>query len=384
VTFVDGTSAVDWGNWGKDAPAEPQRLEVVAPVEDRFPRLNWREAFATDFSQIDYLLGKLMERGQQVSFVGDGKAGKSLFMLEWLFRATKGLSFLGDHGRKPLGKVLYFDRENSLRDIVTRLRALGATDDDLDLLMDRFDYRLFPRFSGSLDASQGAALEFLGIVNEVGPDLVTMDTVSRFIGGNENDSNTWLDFYRRIHAPLKANGIACVRLDHYGKDQSKGSRGSSAKTQDVDHVWELSVQASNTFPEQATGTELIVTHLKLNRTYTRTGIGEDNFLITRRGRRVKGGMWVDGSTRHALTANEKPDPAEKPTEGTAQWLVLQLDTHKVDFDWGSPKVIKWCAENGIRIGKTKVEEAVRLRKNLPRDLPYPSVTEPPLDDGGTP
>lgn len=355
-------------------PPEPER--------DRFPRLDWRDAFARDFTQIDYLLGRFIERGQQVSLVGDGKAGKSLFGLEWLFRAVKGQPFIGDQAREPLGRVLYFDRENSLRDIVTRLHALGATDDDLELLMERFDYRLFPRFSGSLDASQTAALELLAIVDEVKPDVVVLDTVSRFISGNENDSNTWLDFYRHVHAPLKARGVAGVRLDHYGKDQTKGSRGSSAKTQDVDHVWELSVQAMNAWPDRSNGTELITTHLKLHRTYTRTGIGEDTFLITRRGRRAKGGMWLDGSTRHALTAVEKAEADTAPAEGTPEWLMQHLDKHNVPRDWGNPRVKQWCADNNVRLGSPKIEEAVRRRKHLPRDLP-PTLDEapsPPRDD----
>ncbi|MGV9779119.1 hypothetical protein, partial [Streptosporangium sp. NPDC003464] len=41
-------------------------------------------------------------------------------------------------------------------------------------------------------------------------------TVSRYISGKEHDSDTWLELYSRIHAPLKGDGIASVRLDHFG------------------------------------------------------------------------------------------------------------------------------------------------------------------------
>lgn len=374
--------------WTREEAAEIDRARLTVVPEgganeasptaqqDRFQRLDWREAFARDFSQIDYLPGRFMERGQQVSLVGDGKAGKSLLTEEWLIRCIKGQRFLGDTVRDPLTSVLYFDRENSVRDIVTRARALGATEEDLDLFMERFDYRPFPRFSGALDASHVASAELLGIVSEVKPDVVVLDTVSRFIAGNENDSKTWLDFYGRVHAPLKALGVACLRLDHYGKDQTRGSRGSSAKNQDVDHVWELSVLAQNKWHDLSDDTELITTHLKMHRTYTRTGIGEDEFLITRRGRRVRGGMWLDGSTRHALTAEGQGVTAP---EGSVEYIVERLNADGLQRNAGRNAVKERCAELGLPTTTKKLEQVVKLRKNLPSNLPYPPVGQQTRD-----
>ncbi|MGV9775929.1 hypothetical protein, partial [Streptosporangium sp. NPDC003464] len=65
----------------------------------------------------------------------------------------------------------------------TRLTAFGATPDDLQVLHERFDYRLFPRFSGALNTSETAARELLGIVAERPRDVVIFDTVSRYISG---------------------------------------------------------------------------------------------------------------------------------------------------------------------------------------------------------
>lgn len=268
---------------------------VAATAVERCPSLNWADAFATDFSVIDWLPGRLLERGQQVSLVGDGKVGKSLFMHDWLWRAITGRGFLGDESRPPL-RVLYFDRENGLRDIVTRMQSLGATPDELT---GRFDYRMFPTFSGALDAAGTAADELLAIVDEVGTDVVVLDTVSRFIAGKENDADTWLQFYSRVHAPLKARGIAGIRLDHMGKDSDRGSRGSSAKSQDVDHVWELTgTDDMSTYDD---GIQTVTTQLRLRRTHTRTGLGMDDFAITRRGRKGPDGAWLRGQTRHELT-----------------------------------------------------------------------------------
>lgn len=360
-----------------ETPAPEAEAEQEEP-QDRFPRINWYEAYNTDFSQIDWLPGRFMERGQQVALVGPGKAGKSIFVQYWIFCAITGRSFLGDQQRLPLN-VLYFDRENNLRDIVTRMIAFGATPEDLQ----RLDYRLFPRFSGSFDQSAMAAAELLAIVEEQPRDLVIFDTVSRFITGKENDADTWLQFYGRVHAPLKARSISGVRLDHMGKDEDRGARGNSAKSQDVDHVWELTRLTENKTFDPNTGIENITTALKLNRTHTRSGLGEDLFLITRRGQRHRGGLWVPGGTRHELSASPHGGPGAVP--GSPEWIVEQLDNAKVPNDWGGRRVIAKCQELGIKSGKTKIEEAVRTRKqrplsDVPPHVPYSSVTDTSPDE----
>lgn len=360
-----------------ETPEQGAEAEQEEP-QDRFPRINWREAFATDFTQIDWLPGRFMERGQQVALVGPGKAGKSILVQYWIFCAITGRSFLGDTRRPPIN-VLYFDRENNLRDIITRMVAFGATPEDLD----RLDYRLFPRFTGALDQSAVAAAELIAIVDEQPRDLVVFDTVSRFITGKENDADTWLQFYGRVHAPLKARQIAGVRLDHMGKDEDRGARGNSAKSQDVDHVWELTRLTEHKTFDPRTGVETITTGLKLNRTHTRSGLGEDLFLITRVGQRHRGGLWVPGGTRHELTDSTGTDNGPEP--GTPAWIVEQLDHAKVPNDWGARRIIPKCAELGIKAAKTKIEEAIRIRKNrplsdVPPNVPYSSVTETSPDE----
>src|SRR5699024_6188201 len=76
--------------------------------------------------------------------------------------------------------------------------------------------------------------QLLDLVDQHAPDLVVIDTVSRFIDGPENDADTWLALYRNSLVALKARGVAVIRLDHTGKDEDRGARGSSAKSSDVD------------------------------------------------------------------------------------------------------------------------------------------------------
>jgi hypothetical protein len=68
---------------------------------------------------------------------------------------------------------------------------------------------------------------------------VVIDTVSRSVEGDENENDTWLKFYRATGLRLKQAGIALIRLDHSGKDATKGQRGGSAKSGDVDAIWQL-------------------------------------------------------------------------------------------------------------------------------------------------
>jgi hypothetical protein len=322
---------------------------------DRFPTVDWHQLFTTDFSTIDWLPGRLLEHGQQAALVGAGKAGKSLFALDWLYHAVTGRGFLGDIPRSPI-RVLYLDRENSPRDLYDRLASLGAIPADLQNL----DYRLFPRFSGSLDASNLAVTEFMAMVDHSEPHVVVLDTISRFISGKESDSDTWLLVYSRIHAELKRRGIACVRLDHFGKDVERGARGSSAKTQDVDHVWELAEAAP--FVTRHEHAEAVQTRLRLTRTHTRTGIGEDRLHIARHGQRsLETGRWITGRTSHELTS--APSAEHDPGEGSTQWLVDQMDTAGLPDAIGRDKAMAWGAAHAIHVSKAKWADALRVRKN---------------------
>ncbi|MFE4651553.1 AAA family ATPase [Streptomyces sp. NPDC056707] len=331
--------------------AEPPVVEQDEPTGEaieRFPSVNWAEAFGMDFTQIDWLPGRFMERGQQVALVGDGKVGKSLFVHEWLWRAVTGRSFLNDESHDPL-KVLYFDRENSLRDIVTRMQAFGATPEDLE----NFDYRMFPKFSGGLDAGQLAAVELLSIVEEVKPDIVVLDTVSRFISGKENDSDTWLQLYGRIHAPLKDQGIACVRLDHMGKDVDRGSRGSSAKSQDVDHVWEMT--RTDVRHDFGDGIEAVITNILMKRTHTRTGLGDDSMQIIRTGRKAPSGMWLPGGTRHERLSSAQESAQDQKIRSEARQHVDILLMKGVPAGMGRDGLKKWCADHRYKLpGKNEV------------------------------
>ncbi|WP_328382965.1 helicase RepA family protein [Micromonospora zamorensis] len=331
---------VDEPSWSDHLPDSPAALTSPrhtgrTPAEvDAYDgeALNWGDFLTQDLSQVNWTAGRLMEHGQQVALVGAGKVGKSLFTLEWAACMASGRAFLDDEPRDPI-RVLYVDMENGRRDIQRRIHALGFRSTDLGNLA----YLSFPPI-GPLDTRQGAAA-FAARVLHHNPQVVVLDTISRFIQGKENDSDTWLDLYRHTHRGLKAREIGCIRLDHFGKDTERGSRGSSAKTQDIDHVWELTSSGGDKF--------------RLSRTHTRTGMGEGEINLLRAGRPGE-----RGTTRHEVTFE---DP-EKAKWLVASGLADKLDEIGVPPHFGRDRAKAEAQKHGITSSNEVWAEALKIRK----------------------
>lgn len=309
--------------------------EDTAPDPSAFKPIDWDDLFSQDFSGIEFLPGGFVEPGQQIALIGDGKVGKSVFGLDWSHKVVTGQKFLGDAvARKPL-RILYLDKENNQRDILMRLRSMGATPNQLRNLI----YESFPPFA-PLNTTAGVT-QLMDLVDKHAPDIVIIDTISRFIEGKENESDTWLALYRLMHERLKAKNITGVRLDHFGKDAERGGRGSSAKSQDIDHVWELTRIGEP--DERRFGDQIGVTaHLTLKRTHTRTGLGPGRLDLVRRGvLNSDRTEWLPGESRHEIKGrapgvdpfviDASIDPAER-TRVKAIYAALAnggLNTNKI-------------------------------------------------------
>jgi hypothetical protein len=278
---IPNADGIDWPEeWSRERPAEPEPIATS-------PFLDWPKFLAEDFGRAEFVAGDIIQPGQQTALVGDGKVGKSLFTLEWAQAISAGRRIYGGGERTPR-RVLYVDCENSWGDIQDRARSLGFDGDDLAGVR----YLSFPGLP-PLDTAEGGET-LRRFIDEAEAEVVMLDTISRMISGKENDSDTWLDLYRRTMLYLKRDRIASVRLDHFGKDSGRGARGSSAKTQDVDAVWELSTEGK---PGPAG------VPIRLTRTHTRSGLGRSVIDLWRQGRKIGDGdteRWAAGETRHVL------------------------------------------------------------------------------------
>lgn len=225
-------------------------------VREKLPRVDWKALWADDEPQ-EWIVEPLLPARRLVALYSAPKVGKSLLLLELAASIACGREVLGVRLPRPR-VVLYVDFENDPKaDVRERLQAMDFEPEHLENLC----YLSFPSLA-ALDSEQGS-LELMAAVHHYGAELVVIDTVSRSVAGDENENDTWLSFYRHTGLKLKQAGVALIRLDHAGKDESKGQRGGSAKVGDVDAVWRMSRITDDTFRLECEANRMPVTEKML-------------------------------------------------------------------------------------------------------------------------
>jgi len=355
----------DWNSLYDEVEAQQAALEYkkreilrVHAYDDRRQNspVDWASVLSGTLPERQYLSGDLFEVGQQVSLIGEGKVGKSILALDLVRALANGKPFLGAPARPPV-HVGYFDMENDLRTLAERAISLGITSDDFA----NVTYLSFPSLA-PLDTRIGGEM-LMEEVEKWQMKVVVLDTISRFIEGRENDADTWLAFYRCTGVHLKANNVALVRLDHMGKDSTRGGRGSSAKTQDVDHVYELT----------ETGGSKERLRLTLRRTFTRSGGGAEErqfFRVSKWDAQRR--LYLPGETKHIYTGEEISEtplalpevaPSLPKLTNRASELVDALDRLNVRHDAS----VRVCKAALITAGETvswkDLQSAVKFRKD---------------------
>jgi hypothetical protein len=314
------------------------------------PPIDWHELWAAGDDQEDWLVEPLIAAGRLVSIYSAPKVGKSLLMLELAAGLASGRGVLGQPPADPI-RVVYVDFENDPRgDIRQRLKAMDYTPDDLADLR----YYSFPTLS-ALDSRLGG-LELLAVTRHHQAQLVIIDTLSRAVAGEENSNDTWLRFYRHTGLLLKREGVACMRLDHAGKDAAKGQRGGSAKSGDVDAVWHLSRMSSDLF--------------LLRCEATRQVLPVDSLTLARR----------LNPLRHELSGPDSPtasDAGDRLAE-----CVRWLDDLELPPTAGKPKCRTALQVEGRRVSNGILEEAIRRRRETARNVPG-QVSQDHLPDDTT-
>lgn len=309
-----------------DEAAEAARAAQEA--RERFPCLDWHQLWADD-SEEEWIVEPLLPARRMVALYSAPKVGKSLLMLEIAVGIATGTVVLGyqtDRARR----VLYVDFENDPKtDTRDRLKAMGHGPDDLGNLV----MLSFPSMA-ALD-SQAGAEELLAAVLAYDAEVVVIDTVSRAIKGEENENDTWLAFYRHTGLRLKQAGVALVRLDHSGKDETKGQRGGSAKSGDVDAIWRMSKINETTFRLDCEAARLPIT---------------EKTLVLHREKTPRLHHRVDALGARAAFDIKVND------------LIAWLDSNGIGDDASNRDVAAAKANGGPKASKEVIAEAVRQRK----------------------
>ena len=207
-------------------------LPVEQPTKTDNILINWTDFWNQSFPAEDWLIEPIIPRNQLVVIFAPGGTGKSLLALYIAAALATGKEIFTEP--KPPTSVLYMDYEMSQAVLYERLTAMGyGKDTDLS----RLHYASLPPI-GSLDKPEGAK-QICDLARACQAELVIIDTFARAVEGAENDADTVRNFYRWTAINLKQEGRSLMRIDHAGKDLKKGARGTSAKNDDVDLVWQM-------------------------------------------------------------------------------------------------------------------------------------------------
>ena len=230
-------------------------------------RLDWETLWMIEDTEPDWLIEPFIERGRQVALYSDAKAGKSLVSFEWALTLAFGETWPRDpqwlkerHPNRDPVNVLYIDQENTHQDIRDRGTKMGYRGS----VPEHLYYYSFPSLAW-LDTDRGG-VELHALARHHDANLVIIDTLSRVVEGEENSNDTFNNFYKYSGVRLKADGIALLRLDHEGKDSSRGMRGGSSKKTDVDEIWHMRADGDT---------------LRFERTHSRTHHGEGFVTVSR-------------------------------------------------------------------------------------------------------
>jgi len=198
--------------------------------------VDWSTFWAQESVEQDWLIEPLVPAGRQVAIYSRAKVGKSLLALDIAAAAATGQPILGCQPAEAF-HVVYVDLEMTEADIRERLTDLGYGPDDN---LSRLHYYLLPALP-PLDTDLGGRV-LAAIAARYDASLIVVDTMARAVNGDENQADTYRDFYKHTGRRLKADRRALLRLDHSGKDPAQGQRGSSAKADDLDVVFAMTIQ----------------------------------------------------------------------------------------------------------------------------------------------
>lgn len=291
--------------------------------------LDWDMAFAEDHEEEpDWLIPNVMARGELVTLFGASGGRKSLMAVFWALQVVRA----GDH-------VLYLDRENRRGEVVRRLRKMGATPDQLQLL----HYRWLPDWLVDDPSGQEAILEAAQ-----GMALVVFDSWARFFAaGNQSDDGPANAAYNGVLLPLRGRNVGVLRLDHSGHKDTTRPSGTVVKQADADHLWMV-----NTRGERTT-----LTHTK-----NRTGrTGPDVLVLDWR----EGPLRVETPT-DSVSAAQEDQEAARETDPVAA-CVAALDSLSIDPAWGRERAGKALQAAGYRgkagWGNETVSKAIAARRS---------------------
>ena len=322
---------------------------ATEPPENRIELahlVDWNKLWTDDRPDQEWLAEPIVPKGRAIALYAPAKAGKSTIVLAIVAAVATGGRILGQTRATPTN-VLYLDYEMTEDDLIERLTELGYGPQDN---LEKLHYALLPSLP-PLDTI-GGATALLHLCDQTKAELVVVDTFGRAVEGDEDKADTVRAFYRHTGLSLKARGIAVIRTDHSGKSVEKGMRGSSAKADDVDVVWQLSRTNTN----KGDG-------IRLNRTHSRLSWVPQDIRISRIETDhgydyvidAQDQTWADGTRQDADLLDTLNIPIEMSSRNAS--AIIRSTEHKM-----SDKRIRTAVE--FRKLASRSQETMRLRAGI--------------------
>jgi len=311
-------------------PTTPKPIEPAERIELAH-LVNWEKLWTDDRPDEEWIAEPIIPKGRSIALYAPAKAGKSTITLAIVAAVATGGRILGQTRATPTS-CLYLDYEMTEDDLIERLTDLGYGPQDN---LQNLHYALLPSLP-PLDTPEGAHA-ILNLVDQTKAQLVVVDTFGRAVEGDEDKADTVRNFYRHTGLSLKARGIAVLRTDHSGKSVEKGMRGSSAKADDVDIVWQL----SRTDTRNGDG-------IRLNRTHSRLSWVPQDIRISR--------TETDYGHDYIIDAQDQTWP-----NGTRQDADL-LDTLQLPNNIGFNHAKTAIREAGHKMRDARIRTALKFRK----------------------
>jgi hypothetical protein len=323
----------------------------------------------TDHQETEWLLEPLFAKGRAHAIYAGAKVGKSFVTLAACAALATGRPFL----RKPESApqhVLYVDYEMTPQDLKDRLIEFGYDKNVFEYL----HYAQLPVIA-PLDTSQGG-IAINQSAQDFNADLVIIDTTGRAVQGEENDAGTYQDFYRHTGMVLKQQGITWARLDHAGKDTTKGQRGSSAKNDDVDIVinlartdhgitWTATHRRMSWYPEKST---INIAELDDVATFTMQGGNLESF------------------EPHIFQLSDWMDAQGIPSDlGSLKCRehISTISQAQLQQDLGRDKVTKRDIETAVRYRKSSQYSLQKIGRDAQRDATWDATAGQTAGHSGT-
>lgn len=321
-----------------------------------------------DMPTLEPLVGDLLHLDSLARIIGPSGHMKSFMTIDFAAHVGTGTPWHGHHVRQ--GTVIYLVAEGA-RGIRKRVRAweqyYGMRMDNV-LFLPRPVQAMSPEWDTLIAAC-----------TRVGPALIVIDTQARVSVGVEENSAKELGLVIDRMEQLRAATAACVLVIHHTGHVGEHGRGSSSAKgalQSELHVSKKGDNAHNTIVTMKTGKQKD----------DEEG-GDVQFAL--KVVPIAGEAKPDGRpvTSVVLVSMDQVDPVR--VEGTAEHLAARLDRAGIPVEYGVPRVRELLPQLGIQASKSKVEEAVKIRKakrtnRFPENLPVQDSTNLPAQNQGAP